>query len=340
MKLLEKKRYTHGRRHIYLLGIKVFSYRKRRGVSAGKERYREVWAKRFSGLTEEEARFAINYRYKSWVTHHYGAETDVDWERPTTYNEKIQWLLLYYRNPLMTMCQDKVSVRQYIREKIGEEMLVPCIGVWDTAEEIPFDTLPKRFVAKVNWGCGQNIIVEDKSQIDWEETKKTLTEWMQPPHNWYYTSLEWAYKHIKPRIIVEEFIEQNDDYKIACFNGKAKLVEVCTERCGAKHKKAWYDTEWNRLNIIRKMPEVEHEIPRPEHLEQMLKCAEMLAALFPLVRVDFYYSEGKPYIGEMTFYPAAGLKHFTPAEWDTKIGQMLHLPDKMPWPKGATTEDL
>lgn len=343
MKLFQKKRCSNGRRHIYLLGIKIFSYKKKgKGKKAPREkdRYKAIWGRRFKGLTEQEARFAISYRYKSWVTHHYGEKVGVNWEQPTTYNEKVQWLLLYYRNPLMTICQDKVKVREYIREKIGADMLVPCVGVWKMPEDIPFDTLPDQFVAKVNWGCGQNIIVTDKSQINWEEAKKKLTEWMQTEKNWYYTSLEWAYKHITPQIIVEEFIEQNDDYKIACFNGKAKLIEVCTERNGAEHKKAWYDEDWNRLPIIRKMPEIEHEIPRPEHLEQMLKCAEILAKPFPLVRVDFYYSNGKPYIGEMTFYPAAGLKPFSPPEWDSKIGEMLLLPEKMPWPSGVTTEDL
>ena len=342
MKIFEKKRLSSGRRRVYIFGVKIFSYKKKSDIlkEKEKERYNAIWAKRFMGLTEEETQFVINYRYKSWVSRKYGTSKGINWEAPTKYNEKIQWLMLYYRNPLMTICQDKVKVQQYIRKKIGADMLVPCIGVWESPEDIPFDELPNKFAVKVNWGCGQNLIVEDKTQIDWEEAKKKLADWMQPNRNWYYTSLEWAYKHIQPQIIVEKYIEQNDDYKIACFNGKARLVQVCTDRDGAKHKQAWYDVDWNRLPFTRNTPEVEHEVQKPKHLEQMLQCAEILAEPFPLVRVDFYYSNGKPYIGEMTFYPAAGLKPFTSPEWDDKIGEMIQLPEKMLWSANATTEDL
>lgn len=340
MKIIEKKRYSNGRRHVYFLGVKILSYKRKKNSPWEKQRYEAIRAKRFTGLTEEEALFFIDYRYKSRVSIKYNLTEGIHWENPTTYNEKIQWLSMYYRNPLMTICQDKVKVQQYIKEKIGSDMLVPCIGVWESPDEIPFEKLPDKFAAKVNWGCGQNIVVVDKSQIDWEEAKNKLTSWMHPNKNWYYVSLEWAYKHIKPQIIIEDYIEQNDDYKITCFNGKARLVQVCTERDGSKHKQAWYDVDWNRLPFTRTALEVEQEVRKPEQLEQMLRCAEILAAPFPLVRVDFYYSHGKPYIGEMTFYPAAGLNPFTPSEWDWKIGAMLLLPKKMPWPKGATTKDL
>ena len=131
---------------------------------------------------------------------------ELNLENPKTYNEKLQWLKLYYHNPLMTKCADKYLAREYIKEKIGEEYLVPLIGVWDKVEDIDFNSLPKQFVLKVNWGSGQNIIVKDKSKLNIEETKNKLNGWLKPFSNHYYYSYEWQYKDIEPKIICEKNI--------------------------------------------------------------------------------------------------------------------------------------
>ena len=168
---------------------------------------------------------------------------ELNLENPKTFNEKIQWLKLYYHNPLITKCADKFKVRDYIKEKIGEEYLIPLIGVWDKVEDIDFASLPEQFVLKVNWGSGMNIIVKDKSKLDIEDTKKKLKKWINPFSNHYYYSFEYSYKHIEPKIICEKYIEQVDgdlfDYKLTCFNSKVIYIEVHAFRYTENHTGAF-----------------------------------------------------------------------------------------------------
>lgn len=144
-----------------------------------------------------------------------GYELDLD--NPSSFNEKIQWLKLYYKDPLITKCCDKVSVREYVKNKIGEEYLIHCLGIFLKPEEINFDILPNKFIIKVNWGSGQNIIVNDKNKLNINEVIYTLNKWMQNKCNHYYNFLEWGYKDINPKIIIEEYIENEGglmDYKL------------------------------------------------------------------------------------------------------------------------------
>ena len=159
--MLKKVKEANGKRKIYLFGHKIFTYKRKQT----KSRYDEIYAKRFEGLSEKEARSILEVQFERCT----GKKLDLD--NPKSFNEKIQWLKLYYRNPLMTKCADKIGVRDYIREKIGEEYLVPIIGIYKTPDEIDFETLPNRFVMKVNWGSGQNIIVTDKSKLDVKKAK-------------------------------------------------------------------------------------------------------------------------------------------------------------------------
>ncbi len=311
----------NGRRHIYLFGIKVFSYKKRSKTS----KYDKIYAKRFNGLTQDEARFILEKQFLRMA----GYPLNLD--NPKTFNEKIQWLKLYYHNPLMTKCADKVAVRDYIKEKIGAEYLIPIIGVYDNVDDIDWDVLPDKFVAKVNWGSGQNIICTDKSKLDIADAKQKLVQWTLPESNHYYDFLEWVYKDIPPKIIIEEYIEQLDsniqDYRFFCFNGVVQQIWLDVLSGSPDHKRHIYDRNWNLLDIKVRWPSINKNIKKPENLDKMIRLAEILSHDFPHVRVDFYNIQGKIYFGELTFSSMNGTGIFEPFEWDRKLGTLLTLPD-------------
>lgn len=321
MKIFQKIKKDNGRRQIYLFGVKVLSYKKRKKLS----RYDLIYAKRFDGLTEDEMRYCLEEQFKNTVAY------PLNLDNPQTFNEKLQWLKLYYHrhpNPLMTKCADKVAVRDYIKEKIGEEYLIPCLGIWDNPDQIDFDKLPNQFVLKVNWGSGQNIIVKDKSKLDIDATKNQLAQWMKPEQNHYFHFFEPCYKNIQPKIIAEKYLNFTADlldYKIICYNGVPQNLFVCSERC-TDLKVTFFDLDWKRLPFIRKYPSSKKEIKCPQHFKEMLKISKILAKPFPFVRVDFFCLKDKLYIGELTFFPGAGHEKFDPVEWDKKLGDLLVLP--------------
>jgi len=269
-----------------------------------------------------EKRETIMEQFLLWA----GYSPNID--NPRTFNEKVQWLKLYYRDPLMTQCADKYKVRDYIKENIGEEYLIKLLGVYDDVNQIEFDKLPDKFVLKVNHGCAQNIICENKDELDIEDAKNKLREWLKPGSNHYYFSYEWSYKNIKPNIVCEAFIgTQADlkDYKFMCFNGRVKLMYVSSERkTGLKID--FFDLTWRKLPFINSFPNSQQEIRKPKNFDLMVSLAEKLARPFPLVRVDLYEVDGRVYTGEMTFYPNNGFRPFNPEEWDCKLGDMLKLP--------------
>ena len=285
-------------------------------------KYYFVYWNRFKGLTKAQERYILEKQFK-WRM---GYKLDLD--NPKTFNEKIQWLKLNYRDPLMTKCADKVGVREYVKEKIGEEYLVPIIGIYNSVDEIDFDSLPNQFVAKVNWGSGQNIIVKDKSKLDVEDAKNKLSEWMKPESNHYYMGLEWAYKDIEPKIIIEEYLEQLDgdlyDYKFYNFNNAVEFVLIVSDRFNNKYCD-FYDTIFNRLPFRWTSNPSPKGIKYPDKFEKMIFLSKKLSEKFPFVRVDFYDTGEKLYIGELTFYPGNGTDQFEPIEWDYKFGEKLIL---------------
>jgi FkbM family methyltransferase len=255
-----------------------------------------------------------------------GYTPDID--NPKTYNEKIQWLKLYYHDPLMTICTDKYAVREYVSKVIGEKYLVPLIGVYNNVKEIDFNSLPEEFVFKLNNGSGEIIICKDKRQLDLKAVKATLEKWLKPESNHYYYSYEWAYKNIKSKILCEKYLNAGKDlldYKILCFNGKAKIINVCSER-NAILKFDFFDLEWNKLPFIKVHPKSAENLKEPAGLKKMIKLAEKFSGDFPFVRVDFYEIENKIYFGELTFYPGNGMDPLEPAEWDYRLGSYLSLP--------------
>lgn len=255
-----------------------------------------------------------------------------DLDNPKSMNEKIFWMKLNYHDPLVTKCCDKFSVKEYITEKIGADYVVPVLDSWENADDIDFSKLPDKFVLKVNWSSGYNIIVKDKSCLNEEQARRKIRRWMEPQQNSYYQTFNWGYKDMKPVVYAEEYIEQIDgqlfDYKFYCCNGKAKFMFIATDRFNEKGcTYDFFDMNFNRLDFYYGGREhSEHELKKPRFYDEMVRYAEILSKPFPFVRVDFYELKDRIYVGEMTFYSGGGVLSFDPIEWDYKLGKYIDLP--------------
>ena len=279
------------------------------------------WLSRFTSAFISDERFIKNqYRL---IT---GFELDL--ENPTTFNEKLQWLKINYKNKNQHICADKYKVRDYVEDKVGSHILNTLLASYDSTDEIDLDQLPSSFVIKVNHGSGQNLFVSNKKDEEWRSSKKLLDHYMKTNH--FYEGREWAYKNIEPKIICEKLlIDQDgstpDDYKVFCFNGKARLIQVDLDRFG-NHQRNMYDVDWNLQPVQYKYDNSCTAVEKPEALHTMIEYAERLSAEFPFVRVDFYYIDKQIYFGEMTFYPENAVGIFTPKSYDEFLGNYLKLP--------------
>ena len=249
---------------------------------------------------------------------------------PETFNQKLQWLKLYNRNPEYITMVDKYEVRKYISKSIGEEYLIPCLGVWENPDEINYDSLPDKFVLKCTHDSG-SVMICDKESLDKIKIKKFFTKKLKK--NMFWWGREWPYKNLKPRIIAEEYMEDESgelrDYKLMCFNGKVKCAFVCSDRFSNKGLHVtFFDNNWNVMPFERSFPSVKEGVARPINYNTMIQLAEQLAASIPFVRVDFYEINGKIYFGELTFFPGNGTEAFQPKEWDYTLGQWIELPPK------------
>ncbi|GEK91036.1 ATP-grasp fold amidoligase family protein [Alkalibacterium kapii] len=255
----------------------------------------------------------------------------LDLNKPKTYSEKLQWLKLNDRDPNYTSLVDKYEVRKFIEKTIGENYLIPLLGVWYNVDEIDFDELPNEFVLKCTHDSGGVVICKDKRELDIKKAKKKLQKSMK--HNYYWGQREWPYKNITPKIIAEKYmIETRDkdlkDYKFMCFNGVPKVVLVVSNRNKKNNNVLmdFYDPEWNKLNLKRsnkKSKDDSHE--KPINLDNMLEIATILSRGYPFIRVDFYEVNRKLYFGELTLYPASGMEKFSPDEWDNVLGTWTDL---------------
>ena len=252
----------------------------------------------------------------------------LDLKDPKTFNEKLQWLKLHNRKPEYTMMVDKYRVREYIARTIGEEYLIPLLGVWDDPEDIDFDMLPDRFVLKCNHDSGSVILCPDKSCFDAEAAREKLRSSMKK--NLFWWGREWPYKDVKPCVIAEKYMvdesgTQLKDYKFFCFYGEAKMIQVDFDRF-VEHKRNIYNTKWEMQDLQIQFPrDAKQDIPKPAELDRMIRLAEKLARGIPHVRVDFYVVEGRVYFGELTFFHGSGHERFTPEEWDYKFGEWIDL---------------
>jgi len=269
--------------------------------------------------------FMSDKRYAQWSMKRWFGDFDV--ENPNTFNEKIQWLKLYNRKDLYTQLVDKYSVREYVASTLDEKYLSELIGVWDRAEQINFDELPDSFVLKTTQASGTNIIVNEKSKLNIDDTLKKLNNWLEV--NYYKVGREWAYKNVKPRIICEELLSDQEgniptDFKFFCFNGRPAYIQLDLDRFGS-HERVFYDTQWNHQSFGLYYPKSNKTVPKPDNLDEMIELAKKLSKDIPFCRVDFY-TLPKIVFGEITFYPGNGIEAFHPAEWDLRFGGLLDLP--------------
>lgn len=262
------------------------------------------------------------------ICYKYYLNEDLNLNHPRTFNEKLQWLKLYDRKPEYTKMVDKYGAKEYVANIVGKDYIIPTLAVYNSVEEIDFETLPNQFVLKCTHDSGGVVVCKDKSKLDKQNAIKLLGDGLKK--NFYYQNREWPYKNVIPRIIAEQYMvdesgEELKDYKFFCFDGEPKIVQVDYDRFD-NHKRNLYDLEWNRLPFTLEFPtDWNHEIAKPEALGEMIDVARQLSKGIPHVRVDLYHINGKVYFGELTFYHGSGFEKFTPEEWNYTLGEWIKI---------------
>lgn len=273
------------------------------------------------GLIKYDDRKYLEYVYKE----HMGKNLNLD--NPKTFNEKLQWLKLNNRNTMYTKLVDKYEVREYVSKVIGSNYLIPLLGVFDSYKEIDFDKLPNQFVLKLTHDSGTVIICKDKTKLNRKQTISKLKKGLK--RKYFYLYREWPYKDVKPRIIAEKYMKDNNssvlnDYKFYCFNGEPKMMFIITER-GNDPKINFFDMDFNEINLHQGFKKGEKKLEKPKKFDEMIKLARKLSYGIPHVRVDFYIINGKVYFGELTFFDSAGLEKFEPEKYDEILGSYIDL---------------
>jgi hypothetical protein len=252
---------------------------------------------------------------------------------PVTFSEKLQWLKLYGNKEEYTQMVDKYEVKKHVADIIGEEYIIPTLGVWDKFDDIDFEQLPNQFVLKCTHDSGGLVICKDKSKLDINAARKKLNKCLA--RNYYWQTREMPYKNVKPRIIAEKYMADESetelkDYKFFCFDGKVRLCQVISDRL-SNEKIDFYDTDWNRLvglvglvGLSENVKNSDTEIIRPLNYNQMITNATKLSKNIPFVRIDQYKTKGgQIFFGEITFYPKSGMGNFKPDIWNYKLGEWI-----------------
>ena len=255
---------------------------------------------------------------------------ELDLENPKTFNEKLQWLKLNYREDILTVIVDKYAVRNYVKEKLGEEYLIPLVGVWEKSEDVDLKSLPNQFALKCNHNSGLGMyICKDKTKLDEKKVKEGLRKGLK--QDYYLTGREWPYKNVPRKIICEQFMSDSSgglvDYKFFCFNGYVDCVMVCLDRHLGDTKFYFFDEKWElkRLNVRGKNAPEGFTLDKPSCMDKMFDIARELSKGFPFVRVDLYECNGKIYFGELTFFPDSGFDPNILPETDKYFGDMINL---------------
>lgn len=263
------------------------------------------------------------------ILYHLRLMKKLNLKNPITYNEKLQWLKLNYRKPVMTKMVDKFEAKKWIRQIVGEEYVIKNYGIWNQFDEIDFNILPNQFVLKTTHDQGGVVICKDKDIFDLKEAKKKLDKHLKIKH--YLISREWPYKDVKPRILAEEYLNSNNDlnfkdYKFYCFNGEPKVMYISMGKVAGKMTLDYYDMNFNKLNIRR--PGIENSgcsNIKPQNWDLMIDLSRRLSMGFPHIRIDFYEINNKTYVGELTFFQGGGLMRFIPEEWDKIFGDWIEI---------------
>ena len=252
---------------------------------------------------------------------------------PQTFNEKLQWLKLHDRNPFYTTLVDKYEAKEYVAGILGAEYIIPTLGVWDRFDDIDFGSLPNQFVLKCTHDSGGLVIVKDKSKLDIHAAKKLIESHMEK--NYYWHGREWAYKKVTPRIIAEQYMEDNEtqelrDYKFFTFDGKVRALFIASDRQKEDEdtKFDFFDADGNHLDVRNGHPNAAVPPKLPKNFEEMKKLAQTLSKGSIQMRVDFYEINGKTYFGEMTLCHWNGFMPFDPEEWDYTFGSWINLPKR------------
>lgn len=303
----------------------------------------ELMLKKIIGVIQEPSKWPLYlsiFRIYDWMPdkaylkmmYRLKMNKKLDLSNPQTLNEKLQWLKLYDRKPEYTMMVDKYAVRKYIADKLGEEYLIPLLGVWNDPSEIDFDKLPDQFVLKCNHNSGLGMcICKDKSSLDIKKVKKDLSKGLK--QNYYKHGREWPYKDVPRKIIAEKYMTDSDhsnsftDYKFYCFNGRVDCVLMCIGRNTGNTKFYFFDKQWNlkRYNKLGRMAPEGFTLPKPPYIDEMFDIAKKLSVGFPYVRVDLYSTEDHVYFGELTLFPDSGFDANRMPEIDKMFGDMVIL---------------
>ena len=252
---------------------------------------------------------------------------------PQTYGEKLQWLKLYDRQPVYTQMADKIAARNFVAARVGEKYLIPEIARYDRAQDVQWDRLPPRYALKCTHGSSCNIVQDGSlSGERFARQKARLVQWMKD--DWFYLSREWPYQGVKPRILVEQFLEGPDgqvpyDYKFLCFDGEPKYIIVDVDRYkdgGDGHRRNFYDLNWVKQEVFNRHPGYDGPVERPQCLEEMIQVARKLSQGLRHIRIDLYQVGGRVYFGEMTFFHGCGLEVFRPRAFEAHLGELIALP--------------
>lgn len=281
-----------------------------------------IWMKFSPFIKDDKFYLGVNYFLKRFKIMH--------WDNPRRFNEKLQWLKLHCTDPKRKNLVDKYEVKKYVSEMIGDKYIIPTYGVWNKFDDIDFDKLPKQFVLKCTHDSGGIVICKDKNSFDFKKAQAKLNYHLK--RKYFNGNREYGYQFVQPRILAEKYMEdesgwQLKDYKVFCFNGEPKFVEVDYDRY-VGHKLNVYDLDWNYVDFYMTSPNDPNvNIPKPEKLSELLDLCRKLSKNEIFVRVDFYSIGEELYFGELTFYPGAGCIDFHPDEYDYKLGTLLKLPN-------------
>lgn len=293
-----------------------------RFIKDKKYRFNILVSRGFYKTMPDEKFLAKKFKYA------FGRKINLD--NPKTFNEKLQWIKLYDRKPIYTTLVDKYAVKKYVADIIGDEYIIPTLGVWDRFEDIDFDSLPEQFVLKCNHNSGGLVICKNKKNLDYEASRARINASLKK--NYYYSAREWPYKDVRPCILAEKYMEDAGRdflpvYKIFCFGGNPHIIQTIQNDKQPNESIDYFDTDWNLLNLKQNYPNSEAPLPKPKKLDEMLELAKKLAGNAPpFIRVDFYEVNGKLYFSEFTFFSDAGFAKFDPPEWDIKLGELIKLP--------------